>query len=158
MSAGGRFRYGLQPVLLTRQWEVDRLRTALAEQHSLEAACRAALQQADADVSAVQWEWQQAARAGQVLGVDRLVRLLRYRAERSVAAQQCKQALTRVQADAAARAAELASAQLALEAIEEHREQERGVFLQHRLSAECRAADELWIAGREGKEEREYES
>lgn len=151
-----RFRYGLQPVLLTREWEVDRLRTDMAAQAAALALAEQAVRAARAELADVAEQWMAASAAGQVLGVDRLVRLAHYAADRRQHVAVCQAELERVEAARLELAGQLAAAQRALEGLQEHRAKQRDAYWQAKLSGECRAADELWLAAQAGKEQCEH--
>jgi hypothetical protein len=153
-----RFRYGLQPVLLTREWEVDRLRTDMAAHAAVLAQAEQAVAAAHAELAAAGEQWLAASAAGQVLGVDRLVRLAHYAADRRRQVAVCQAALRQAEDVRAELACQLAAAQRALEGLQEHRAKEREAYWQAKLSGECRAADELWLAAQAGKEQCEHQS
>lgn len=153
-----RFRYGLQPVLLTREWEVDRLRTDMAAQAAVLAQAEQAVAAARAELAGASEQWLAASAAGQVLGVDRLVRLARYTADRRGHVAACQAALERAEQARGELAGRLAAALRTLEGLQEHRAKERAAYRQAKLSGECRLADEMWLAAQAGKEQCEHQS
>jgi chromosome segregation ATPase len=153
-----RFRYGLEPVLQTRRWELDRLRTELADCNAVLSARRTAQQAAQQELQALQGDWLALSGGGQLLAVDRFTRLSHYIAERQAHARAVAQALAEVEQQNGELMDEVRSAQAALEAIEAHRDKMQAQFVQHSLSGACRVADDQWIISQTGKEQREYQS
>lgn len=144
MSGKLRFRYALQPVLLTRQWNLDSLLVELGEQNAALAA--QAMLEADVEALAVaaDAEWHARNAGGQMQSVDQFMRASRY-----------KDDLARQARELAARSAELAAerdaliervvaARRAVDAAEQHRDEMRLRFVQQRLSGDFKVADDQW--------------
>jgi chromosome segregation ATPase len=153
-----RFRYGLEPVLQTRRWELDRLRTELADCNAVLAMRRAEHSAAQQELLALQGDWQALSGGGQLLEVDRFMRLSQYIAERQAHARAVAQALAEVEQKNGELMDEVSSTQAALEAIEAHRAKMQAQFVQHSLRGACRVADDQWIISQTGKGQREYQS
>ena len=142
--SGARFRYALEPVLLTRQWDLDAQLLALGEhnaaiasQNKLETEVKADIAQANAEYSAM-------AVAGQAMSAGRFMLANQYLGE-----------LARRSREIAARMAELVAlresaiegvvlARRALDAAERHRDEMQSKFIQQRLSGEFKLADDQW--------------
>lgn len=144
MSGKLRFRYALQPVLLTRQWDLDALMLELGEQNAAVAA-QARLESAvQALAVAADAAWHERNALGQMQSVDQFMRAARY-----------KDDLGRQARELAAHSAELAAArdeligrvvaaQRAVEAAEQHRDTMLARFVQQRLSGDFKIADDQW--------------
>jgi len=152
-----RFRYALQPVLLTRQWDLDNARTALAEHNAILAGRRDEHAQANGLLGAAQEEWRGLGAAAHV-SIDRFTRLSHYIADRQRAADKLAADVAQLEQESVALADQVAAAQRALEAVEEHKDRMRGEFHQSLLAAEGRAGDEHWLTRRTAEEEHEYQS
>ncbi len=153
-----RFRYALQAVLLTREWEVDRLRSEMASHAGVLAQAEQAVAAARAELAEAGAQWLAASAAGQVLGIDRLVRLARYAADRRTHVVTRLEELEQVEHVRDELVRQLAAAQRAAEGMREHRARERDAYWRAKMSGECRAADEMWLAARAGKEQCEHQS
>lgn len=144
MSRGARFRYVLEPVLLTRTWQLDALMLELGEQNAAIAA--QALAQADIQARMVQagaaWDEQKAGTSFQ--SVDQFVLVTRYMAE---LARQSREAALRMDELTAQRDVTIERVVLAkrsVEAAEAHRDAMRKRFVQQRLSGDFKLADDQW--------------
>ena len=140
-----RFRYVLEPVLLTRRWALAELMAQLTE-HQAQMAAQgsqiAAVQERYALASA---DWQNDY-AGASHTVARFVLNARYLDD---LATQRRQLELRMATLAAARAdiiVRVAQAQRSLEAAEKHRGQMKERFEMERASAEFKLADDQWNA------------
>ena len=142
--SGKRFRYALEPVLLTRKWNLDTLMRSLSDQNAAIAEhgkAEAALQHTFDGAAA---DWQATMAAGGNQSVDPFVRSTRYLDDLSLQLR-----------EHAARSAEMAAlrdelighitmAQRGVEAVEEHRDDMHSQFVQQRLSSDFKVADDQW--------------
>jgi len=139
-----RFRYALEPVLLTRQWALDALLLTLGE-HNAAVAAQAALQaETQARYEAAASDWRALAAAQQAQSVQTFVMNGRYLAE---LARQLREQAAQMDALSAARdevIAQVVSAQRALEAVEQHRDETRRQYIQERVSSDFKLADDQW--------------
>ena len=139
-----RFRYALEPVLLTRQWALDALLLTLGE-HNAAVAAQAALQaQTQARYEAAVSDWRALAATQQAQSVQTFAMNGRYLAD---LARQMRAEATQMDALSAARdevVAQVVSAQRALEAVEQHRDEMRRQYLRKRVSADFKLADDQW--------------
>ncbi|MED5595873.1 hypothetical protein [Janthinobacterium sp. P210006] len=149
MGSNRRFQYALQPMLLTRQWELDRLRSELGELNAAwlaqESAVSALLQRQQVSMQ----EWGGLGGAGAPLSVDRFVMLARYIDDCGSQARQAQEALDGLTQRRDALTDRLHQAQRALDAVQEHREKMQLRFLQDRISLDFKAADDQWGMSRQ---------
>lgn len=144
MSGNRRFRYALEPVLLSRQWGLDALRLLLAEQHAA-IAQQAALQEAvQASVAGAARQWEQATAAGQVHSVDAFVLNTRYTADLARQSRELAAHMDELVQRRDELIAEVVSAQRGVEAAEQHRDEMRAQFVRQRLSGDFKLADDQW--------------
>lgn len=139
-----RFRYALEPVLLTRRWALDALLLTLAECNAAVAA-QAALQAATrASFDAAAAAWRTLAATEQVQSVETFALNARYCAD--LGRQLHEQAAEMAALDAArdAAIAQVMDGQRALEAVERHRDELQHQFMQQRASADFKVADDQW--------------
>jgi hypothetical protein len=141
---GARFRYALEPVALQRQWaldallrELDTLNAALAQRRAEHAAVLGQQQAAGQ-------EWRALGSGGQTVQVDRFALLSRYLADRRRQAAETAQAVAALEHKHDGMIEQIALAQRAVDAVEEHRGQMRKEFVRARLSGEFKSADDQW--------------
>jgi hypothetical protein len=139
-----RFRYALEPVLLTRQWALDALLLTLGE-HNAAIAAQAALQaETRARYDAAASDWRALAAAPQAQSVQTFAMNGRYLADLT---HQLREQATRMDELIAARDEVIVlvvNAQRALEAVERHRDEMRQQHVQKRVSADFKLADDQW--------------
>jgi small-conductance mechanosensitive channel len=144
MSGKRQFRYALEPVRLSRQWELDDLRLALDEHNRALAAQEATLASARDALANARVEWQELAGAQQAQPVARFVMSMHYQADLAarVQAHQARQAEL-----AGARDAQVAlvmAAQRGVDVVDEHRDEMLARFIQLRLAGDFKLADDQW--------------
>lgn len=144
MAGNRHFRYALEPMLLTRQWELDRLRTELGELNAAWTAQDGVVRTLLARQQASMAQWGGLGDSAQPLFVDRFVMLQRYIDDCARQARLEQQALDALAQRRDALTDALGLAQLALEAVQEHREKMQAQFMQARLSLDFKAADDQW--------------
>lgn len=141
--SGARFRYALEPLRLTRQWDVAALMADLAEHNDVVARGEAALAALQLRLDDASAQWQACASAA-VLQVAQLSRVGAYMGELNV---QLRQQQDTLGADSAARDAlvdRLMAAQRALDAVDQHRDGAHAEFVQLGASGDCKVADDQW--------------
>lgn len=139
----GRFRYGLQPLLLTRGWEVDALRRDLADANAAVAAQQARVDELSQRLLRADQEWRSRTGADD-LSVDQFARFVRYRADLSEKLALQERLLQERQAERDGMVERLIGAQRSLEAVEEHRDAAKAQFVQQRVNMEMKMADDQW--------------
>ena len=139
-----RFRYALEPVLLTRRWALDALLLALGE-HNAAVAAQAALQaQTQACYDAAASDWRALAATAEAQSVQTFAVNGRYLGDLG---RQLREQAAHMEALSAARdevIGQVVSAQRALEAVERHRDEMRRQYIQKRVSADFKLADDQW--------------
>lgn len=144
MSQGARFRYPLQPILLTRQWELDALRVELGEHNAALAQQEGRVGHLQGELAAAGAEFTALAGAEGSLPVQRFLIVSRYVADvtqRLRAAQEEAQRLATLRDELAER---VVASQRGVEAVEKHRDEMEGKFVQQRLSGDFKVADDNW--------------
>lgn len=139
-----RFRYALEPVLLTRQWDLDALMLDLGEQNAALAAHQAVITEANACFGAASAEWRELTSGGASYAADRFALLTRYLGELARQSRENALRLTELQAARDDAAARVVTAQRAVEAAEQHRDECKAQFMQERASADFKLADDQW--------------
>ncbi|MDO8033539.1 hypothetical protein O3297_08925 [Janthinobacterium sp. SUN128] len=144
MGSNRRFQYALQPMLLTRQWELDRLRSELGEMNAAwaaqDASVKALLQRQQTSMQ----EWSGLEGATGPLSVDRFVMLARHIDDCGLQARRAQEALDALTQRRDELTDRLNLAQRALDAVQEHRGKMNLLFLQDRISLDFKAADDQW--------------
>lgn len=139
-----RFRYALEPVLLTRQWDLDALMQNLGEQNGAIAAfalTQAATLASIADAGAA---WQAKTASGQFQSVDQFVLATTFMADLSCQAREHAAHMAELVARRDELAESVVCAQRGVEAAEEHRDEMQAAFIRQRLSGEFKIADDQW--------------
>jgi hypothetical protein len=135
-----RFRYALEPVLLTRRWALDALMLSLAD-HNADIAAHAAVQATTREnyvAASAEWQAEQMESvqpfAIRVRYLSELSRQLREQAERMTVLVEARDAVIE----------QVVRAQRAVEMAEQHRDEMKDQFIQQRLSADFKLADDQW--------------
>jgi hypothetical protein len=144
MSRGQRFRYALEPVLLTRQWDLDALRQELGAQNALIAAQQQLVDQLQLLQAAAGAQWQTMAAKSEGQSVDAFVLANRYMADLALQGRELDTQMLELVQLREALITQLVQAQRAVEAAEQHRDEMETQFIQQRLSGEFKQADDLW--------------
>lgn len=144
MGNNRRFQYALQPMLLTRQWELDRLRSELGEVNTAwdaqDASVKALLQRQQTSML----DWSGLEGAAGPLSVDRFVMLARHIDDCGLQARRAQEVLDVLTQRRDELTDHLHLAQRALDAVQEHREKMQLRFLQEGISIDFKASDDQW--------------
>ena len=151
MSSNSRFRYALQPVLLTRQWELDALLQDLADINNRLAGCRQAVAQLTQQMQDVSSAWQAENAQGASLTPDRFALVTRYLGDLAAQRQQREQQLTAIEQQREEMIDRVAKARRALDAAEEHRDAELVKFNREQASGQFKDADDQWSNAQTGR-------
>jgi len=139
-----RFRYALEPVLLTRQWDLDALMLALAEQNASIVQQAALQEELQGRIAAAGAAWQASTAGGKAHSVDAFVLATRYQSD---LARQAREQAARME-ELVQRRDELidqvVAAKRGVEAAEQHRDEMKALFVQQRLSGDFKIADDQW--------------
>lgn len=148
-----RFRYALEPVLLSRQWELDGLKLELGEHNARLSSLQHELQRIEHEAAQVGQAWRARDAAGASFSVDGFGTVMAYLGQLAGAGKLKAEA---VAAAAAARDSlidQVVLAQHGVEAVEQHRDETRAAFIMGQTSAQFKAADEHWSTLHPGLEE-----
>lgn len=143
MSASKRFRYPLQPVLLTRQWHCDALLQELGEINLRLDECETALGRLQNAAAAAQAAQQQAVAASQ-LSVDSLRTFSRYLHDVGRQIHLQREVVADVREQRTELIERVGYARRGVEAVERHRDELRADFDKLQASAQYKVADEGW--------------
>lgn len=146
-----RFRYALQPILLTRQWDLDALLRQLGDLNADLAERRRELDAVAARSAAAGQEWHALHAAAQPLSVDRYTLLSRYLGQLGRELAAGRQALAELERRRDELIAQLLKAQRAVEAVEQHRDAAQAKHVQLRRSGEFKLADDQWNTASAGR-------
>ena len=149
MSRGGRFRYALQPVLLTRQWELDALMQELSVANAELAQTQQQLAQLVQQMQDVSTAWE--AETAHGLNPARFALVTRYLAQLSQQRQEQEQILAQRQEARDELIDKVAKARRAVDAAEEHRDEELAKFTREQMSAQFKEADDQWSSAQTGR-------
>ena len=142
-----RFSYGLQPVLLTRGWELERLSQALAEANGVVAACAARLAQLRSALAAAADAWHGGLE--QQFSVDTLALASRYGQDLARQVQVEQRLLARAEQERDDLQQQVVLARRKLDAIEQHRGDSLLAFHKVQAGAQCQEADDQWLMRRQ---------
>lgn len=139
-----RFTYALQPVLATRQWELDAAMQDLAQINQAIAQGQQTLSQLQQEQTSVSQAWQAEAAQAEGLRRDRFELVTRYMGELTLQCQQQQTKLNEYQAQRNELIERVDKAKRALDAVEKHRTLTRAKFARQQLNAEGKIADDQW--------------
>lgn len=139
-----RFRYQLEPILLTRQWTLDALRAELAEQNAAIVRQQESIDAVQRESDALAREWSGLAAAGQAVSVERFARTTRYLSELARRVREQDAELQRLSTARDELIEKVVMSQREVEAVEQHRDEMKQKFVQLRLSGDFKVADDQW--------------
>lgn len=142
MSA--RFRYALEPVRLTRQWDLDALQIELGQAHTALAELAGELDAMNLRSAAAAQEWRQLGSGGQLLSVERYALLARYIGQCRQLELAMRQRVAEAEAERDRLIGALTAARRALDAVEDHRDEMKAVFVRNRRNGDFKVADDQW--------------
>jgi hypothetical protein len=144
MSRGARFRYPLEPILLTRRWELDGLLAELGEHNAAVAGQAARVGQLQGELAAAGAEFKAVAGSRDGLPVQRFLILSRYVGDVTLRLRAEQLELERLAGLRDEMAGRVVAGRRALEAVEKHRDEMEDKFVQQRLSGDFKVADDQW--------------
>ena len=144
MTRPERFTYALQPVLVTRQWELDAAMQDLAQINQTIAQAQQALSRLQQEQVSVSQAWQAESEQVQGLRRDRFELVTRYMGELTLQCQQQQTKLNEYQQQRNDLIERVDKAKRALDAVEKHRTLTRAKFARQQLNAEGKIADDQW--------------
>lgn len=144
MSRAMRFQYALEPMLLTRQWDLDALLLQLAEQNAAVAQLAALQEAVHASSLAAARAWQEASGDGKAHSVDAFVLHSRYAADLARQAREHAASMEQLVLRRDELIADVVQAQRGVEAAQQHRDAMKAQFVRQRLSGDFKLADDQW--------------
>lgn len=156
MSGNGRFRYPLEPVLLTRQWDLDVLLFDLGQANATLSKRKKALFAVHGKIDACAQERQR--HPDRQFSIDRLVVLTNYLQDLAKQRLAMEQEIAQLTLERDALAERVVAARRGVEAVERHREETMAKFIRQRLNHDFKAADDHWAALQAREEEHGSES
>lgn len=142
MSA--RFRYPLAPILLTRQWELDALLLELAEHNAALAQQQARAGHLAGQLAAAGADFKALAGLDATLSVQRFQILSRFIGDVTLRLKVEQDECERLAVLRDALAERVVAGKRGVEAVEKHRDEMEGKFIQQRLSGDFKVADDQW--------------
>lgn len=139
-----RFRYALEPIALQRQWALDALLRDLSERNGVLARRRAECDAVLGQAALAGREWRALGDGGEPVPVERFALLSRYLADCERRAHAMEGAIAQLGRERDVVIDQIAAAQRAVDAVEEHRGEMRQAFIKTRLSGEFKDADDQW--------------
>lgn len=144
MSRNLRFRYALEPVLLTRQWDLDALMLSLGEQNAAITAQAALEAGIEERIAAASLAWDASMTGGLMQSVDQFALVTRYMGDLTRQARELAEHMAELVQHRDALIDEVVMAKRGVEAAEQHRDEMRALFVQQRLSGDFKIADDQW--------------
>ena len=142
MTRNARFRYALEPVLLTRQWDLDALLLELNRANEAVLALKDELAGMQGNIDAAANEWKK--RASGTLTIDGFTVLTNYMQDLAKRRLLQEQAIARQERDRDALIDRVVAAQRGVEAVEQHRDEMKAEFVKLRLTDDFKFADDHW--------------
>lgn len=144
MTRTAAFRYALEPILLTRQWDVEALLLELSGRNAAIDAARGELTMLQSRSTAGAAEWAATVATAPALPVQRFALHARYMGDLAAQCDRRQTGLNLLEAERDELVARIVLAQRALEAVERHRDDMKARFAQARASGEFKTADDQW--------------
>jgi flagellar export protein FliJ len=141
---GKRFRYALEPVLLTRQWSRDALLVELGNANSAVAEQVSKLEALEKELAVAATDSKANAAASAGLSVDRLRITTTYMRDLAARRNETKQRLTELEHERDELTQQLARSQKAVEAVESHKEESKLAFRKIQAAAAIKESDDHW--------------
>lgn len=154
----GAFRYALEPVRLTRQWDLDALLLALEARNAALAMRQGELDALRLQTQDASREWRQLGQDAQLLSVDRFMLLSRYIDACRQRERSAEQQVAQLEQQRDAVIDEVMAARRALDAVEQHRDEMWLEYVRHRQSGDFKLADDQWGVLQTGKLKHDDES
>lgn len=142
MNRNGRFRYPLEPVLLTRQWDLDALLLELNQANEALSKLKNELTAVQGNIDSCTSEWKK--REGTALTVDNFAVLTNYLQDLAKQRLCVEQKIAQQELERDALIERVVAAQRSVEAVEQHRDDMKAEFVRLRLSQDFKFADDHW--------------
>ena len=144
MSRNARFRYALEPVLLTRQWDLDSLRMELNRVNNDLSMRNEELALVLGDIETTANEWREQSRGAQRLGIDKFIVVTHYMSDLARQRLAKENLISELEEERDLLMERVAASQRGVEAVEDHRDKMKTAFVQLRASGDFKIADDQW--------------
>lgn len=139
-----RFRYTLEPLLLSRQWHMDALLIELAGQNDALARQEKTIRESKALMCSASDDWQALVDQAQALPVAQFVMYTRYMGDLGGQVREQEAVMACLVEAHDELIGRIVASQRGLEAVEEHRDDMKAKFVRQRLSGDFKIADDNW--------------
>lgn len=139
-----RFRYALDPILLTRQWSLNALLVELGESNEKIAIEQKNLALLKEKVNTAYAEWQALSNVAQVVSVQRFAMHNHYIGDLLTQVKKLELHIEQQNKERDELIEKVVAAQRAVEAVEQHRDEMKARFVKLRLSGDFKIADDQW--------------
>ncbi len=139
-----RFEYALEPVLLTKQWDLDALLIELGALNEQVAQHQAALERLREQQAKADGQWRALSASSAAMSVEQFELVRRYAHDLALQATKAQETLATSERERDATIERVVLSQRSVEVFEEHREHMKERFTQLRLSGEFKLADDQW--------------
>jgi chromosome segregation ATPase len=144
MSGNAKFRYALEPVLLTRQWDLDALLLDLNRVNSSLLKLKDELDKLDHDIRSAAHDWKQQSAASGHISVGGFTVMTHYMQDLAKQRVFKEQAIANIERERDALIDRVVTAQRGVDAVEQHRDEMKAEFVKLKLSNEFKFADDHW--------------
>ena len=152
MVTGKRFKYALEPVLLTRKWDLDALLLDLSKTNEELTLAQHTHDTIVAQIAQLKQEWAELSQLNETISIDRFNMMLTYLGDLENRVKDQLQVILKIKEQRDALIDKVVASQKALEAVEEHKGQMRELFIKLRMSGEFKIADDQWNMMQSGEE------
>ena len=152
MSGNGRFRYPLQPILLTRQWDLDALLSDLASIRQSIAILQRDLQKLQNQGAALAAGWKRESEIRNDMNVDQFVTAARFMHDLSMKIRSIRNSVEEWQKKEISLLDSIMRAKRGIDAVEHHRDELRAEFFKSKSKEQFKALDDHWAILQERKD------
>jgi flagellar biosynthesis chaperone FliJ len=144
MAGRDRFRYALEPVRLTRQWELDGVLVELGDANAALAVREEQLQALLAQAAEAEQEWRRMSEGTAAMQAGRFMLLANYLGDCRLRLRDMEAQVREAESVRDALAERATAVRKGLDAVEEHRDKMRAAHARQRQSSEFKEADDHW--------------
>lgn len=141
---GNRFRYVLEPVLLTRQWDRDGVLAELGKANGAVAEQAIKLEALDKAMAAATGDFKRSAEMPAGLSIDRLRISTTYIHDLGARREEAKQILADLECERDELVEQLTRSQKSVEAVESHKKDSLLAFRRIQVAAAIKESDDHW--------------
>jgi len=144
MNRNRKFCYQLEPILLSRQWDLEALLLDFGKINQSYATRKAEVSSLQNALAFMSNQWQAQIDNTPTVYVDTLTLMMHYLRDLALQIQEKKAALDMLEHERNALIDQVAAARRAVEAIEHHKEQKKMCFISLRLNEDFKTMDDHW--------------